>query len=220
MSSEKPQDRRDLRRQRAEDKREAERKARQRQTAAYSLAGLALVALVVMAVVAFMGGNGGGGGTPSAPGDVTVSGGPRDTPLATGEPVPSFEAPALGGGTVSWDTYAGRPAVLSLWAPWCPHCQAELPVLDGVMKGYPDVGWVTIATAIDPKSGPSPEAYMQEQGLSFPVAVDDSKDTLARAFGLQVFPTIYFVNSDGTVAREMEGEVDEATLRSTIEALT
>jgi thiol-disulfide isomerase/thioredoxin len=220
MSSQRSQSRRDLQRQRAEQKREAERKARQRQTVAYSLAGLALVALVVMAVVAFMGGSGDGGGTPSAPGDVTVLGEPRDSPLAPGDPVPSFEAPALAGGTVSWDAYAGGPAVLSIWAPWCPHCQSELPVVDRVMREHPDVGWVTIATAIGAQSGPSPQGYMEEQGLSFPVAVDDSKDTLARAFGIQVFPTIYFVNSDGTVARELEGEVDEATLRSTIDSLT
>jgi len=133
--------------------------------------------------------------------------------------VPSFTAPELSSGTVDWADYEGKPAVLSVWAPWCPHCQTELPILSDVMDTYPDVGFVTITTAIDAQPGPTPEQYMADNGLTFPVAVDDEQGTLAAAFGIQGFPTLYFVNSDGTVAAELEGEVEETTLRQTIDAL-
>ncbi len=219
MSSGQPMRKADRKRERAQERRAAERRQRQRQRLVYGVAGVGLIALVVMAVVAFMGGGGGDAGKPSAQGEVTVRGEPRDAPLAPGERVPSFDAPALAGGTVSWSTYEGKPTVLSIWAPWCPHCQVELPVVDRVMQGYPDVGWVTIATSIG-RSGPSPARFMEDRGLDFPVAVDDAETTLAQAFGIQVFPTLYFVNSDGTVARELEGEVDESTLRSIIASLS
>jgi len=214
------QSKRERQRARAEAKREAERRAQQRRNLGYALGGIALVAVVVVLVVAFMGGSDGDGAGPSQEGEVTVQGAPRDTPLQAGESVPSFTAPDLFGGTVNWGDYAGSPAVLSVWAPWCPHCQVELPVLDQVMADYPDVGWVTIVTAVDAQPGPTPEEYMQDEGLSFPVAVDDDDGTLSSAFGIQGFPTLYFVNSDNTVAAEYEGEVDEATLRSTIDSLT
>jgi thiol-disulfide isomerase/thioredoxin len=124
------------------------------------------------------------------------------------------------GGTVSWsDRYAGNKTVLALWAPWCSHCQAELPVLDRVMDSYADVEFVTIVTSIGQQAGPSPDGLMQDHDLVFPVAVDDENGTLASAFGLQVFPTLYFVNADGTVAQVATGEVDEATLRATIDTL-
>jgi thiol-disulfide isomerase/thioredoxin len=211
---------RDRRRAAAEAKREAVRKEQQRRNLTYALGGIGLIAVVVIVVMVLMAGGGdGGGGGPSAAGEVTVQGAPRDAPLGPGETVPGYRAPRLGGGTVAWSDHSGRPVVLSLWAPWCPHCQAELPVLDRVMQDYPAVGFTTIATSIDPSRPPSAEAFMADKGLSFPVAVDDGNGTLASAFGLKVFPTLYFVNSDGTVAQEMEGEVDEATLRSTIEAL-
>jgi thiol-disulfide isomerase/thioredoxin len=214
------QSKRERQRARAEAKRAAERKAQQRRNLGYALGGIALVAIVVVLVVAFMGGGDGNGTGPSQQGEVTVEGSPRDTPLQAGESVPAFTAPDLFSGTVSWDDYAGSPALLSVWAPWCSHCQAELPVVDRVMEDYPDVGLVTIVTAIDAQPGPAPDEFMQDENLSFPVAVDDDQGTLASAFGIQGFPTLYFVNSDGTVAAEYEGEVDEATLRSTIDSLS
>lgn len=214
-----PSSKRDRQRARAEARREAERRAEMRRRLATVLVGVVLIAVVVMFVVALMGDESGDGDGPSATGEVTVEGMPRTTPLEPGESVPVFTAPDLFGGTVSWDDYAGSPALISLWAPWCPHCQVELPVVDRVMKDHANVGLVTIVTALDAQPGPTPEEYMRENGLDFPVAVDDETQTLAAAFGIEVFPTLYFVNSDGTVALTLTGEVDESTLRSTIEAL-
>lgn len=204
---------------REEAERRADARARRGRTLA-SVGGVVLIAAVVLAVVLLMGdGGNGGGGETATPGDVTLEGMPRTAPLQPGELVPSFTAPGLAGGTVAWDDYRGSPAVLSVWAAWCPHCQAEMPVLDRVMQDHPDVGLVTVVTAIGAQPGPTPEQYMQEQGLNFPVAVDDGDGTLATGLGITGFPTVYFVNSDGTVALQLGGEVDEQTLRTVVEQL-
>ena len=121
---------------------------------------------------------------------------------------------------MDWSTYAKKKVVLAIWAPWCPHCQAELPVLSSVVAGHPDVSLVTITTAIGQESGPSPEEYMKDHNLTFPVAVDDAGGRLAKAFGVQAFPTVYFVNSDGTVSSQQTGELSEAELQQMIGALT
>jgi len=207
-------------RARAEARREAELRAQQHRYLGIALGGVALVVAVAVFVVVLIGQGDGDGTGPSAPGEVTVQGSPRATPLQAGEAVPAFTAPELAGGTVEWSTYAGKPVVLSVWASWCPHCQVELPVLDRVMKDYAGVGFVTIVTATGVRPGPTPEEYMLENQLDFPVAVDDEGETLAAALGIQGFPTLYFVDSDGTVAAQLSGEVAEADLRSTIESLT
>lgn len=208
--------------ERRRSKAEAEataRKRQQRRNLAYTLGGFVLLAVVVT-VVLTMETNGDDGVGPSAPGEVSVEGPPRDAPLGAGESVPAFTAPEIGGGTLSWDEqYAGTKAVLALWAPWCSHCQAELPILDRVMGSAAGVSFVTIVTSIGQQPGPSPDGFMKDNGLVFPVAVDDENGTLASAYGLQVFPTLYFVNSDGTVAQVLTGEVDEATLRAGIDSL-
>jgi hypothetical protein len=58
-----------------------------------------------------------------------------------------------------------------------------------------------VVTAIEDQPGPTPEEYMRDNDLAFPVAVDDDAGTIARALGIQGYPTLYFVSSDGTVAQ-------------------
>jgi thiol-disulfide isomerase/thioredoxin len=215
------QTKRERQRSAAEARSAARRRQSRRRTLAYLLGGAALVAVIALAVFALAGdGGSSGGGSPSQAGKVSTSGPARTEPLAAGEAVPEYSAPAIGGGTTSWSDAAGSPTVLSVWAPWCPHCQVELPLLNRVMRDYPGVRWVTIVTAIGESPGPDPTAFLQDNGISAPTAIDDARGTLASAFGIRGFPTLYFVGSDGVVVQEMEGEVDEATLRSTIESLS
>jgi thiol-disulfide isomerase/thioredoxin len=213
------QTKRERKRAAAEARAAARRRAEQRRRLGLGLGGIALVALVVLGVLASVGGRTGGIG-PSNANRVSVEAPPRAEALAPGDAVPGFSAPGLDGGTVAWSDYAGAPTVLSIWAPWCPHCQVELPVLDRVMKDFPGVGFVTVVTAIGDRPGPAPDAYMREHDLTFAAAIDDERGTIAGALGVTGFPTLYFVGSDGTVVRAATGEVDEATLREVIGALS
>jgi len=188
----------------------------------------------MLALLAFMGESGGGGATaiaPSRQGEITVSGEARAEPLGRGEVIPSFDAPGfqvvtdpgMGDSTVrrqgvSWSS--GEPTVISIWAPWCPHCQVELPVLARVARDHPDVAFLTIVTAIGDSPGPDPGAFMADNGIMMPTAIDDARGTLAAAFGIQGFPTLYFVGSDGAVSRMAEGEVDEEELARIVDSLT
>lgn len=206
----------------AEARTSARKRQEQRRTLAYVLGGVALIAVVVLAVFAFTGGEepAAGGVEPSASADVSTSGSPRTSPLEVGDAVPDFSAPGIGGGDVSWSDFDGSPAVLSVWAPWCPHCQVELPLLSQVMQDFPDVSFVTVVTAIGDSPGPDAGAFLEDNGITAPTAVDDGAGTLAQAFGIQGFPTLYFVGSDGAVVQVYEGEVDAETLRAVIGSLT
>jgi thiol-disulfide isomerase/thioredoxin len=140
--------------------------------------------------------------------------------LAAGEAIPDFEAPALSGGdTIRWADVEGSPTVLAIWAPWCPHCQAELPRLSAAVDERPGVQLVTVATAFGQAPGPTPPEYMRDEGLSFPVAVDDADQTLLSGFGVESFPTTYYVASDGTVVTATTGELQEAELAAILDDL-
>jgi thiol-disulfide isomerase/thioredoxin len=218
------QTRRQRQRVAAEAREAARRRQAQRRTLAYTLGGAGLIAIVVLAVFAFMGGGGGDAGTdrvlPSRPDQVSSSGDPRAEPLAPGDLVPDFSAPGIGGGTVAWSDFAGDPVVMSVWAPWCPHCQVELPIVSRVMQDYPGVAFVTVVTSINDQPGPDAGVFLSDNGITAPTAIDDEVGTIAAALGIQGFPTLYFVDSDGSVVQELEGEVDEATLRELIGSLT
>lgn len=178
----------------------------------------ALVAVLVAVAVLTSGGS----GEPSPTGAVSIarSSGPM---LQAGDAVPDFSAPSLdGAGDVKWADFVGEPTVLAVWAPWCSHCQAELPRLSAAIEGHPAVQLVTITTAIGDNPGPSPQGYLDSKGLDFVVAVDDEDKTLMQGLGVTSFPTVYFVGSDGNVVRAEQGEigmlpdgsVDESVLES------
>jgi len=183
--------------------------------------GVVAVVLVVAAVLLSGGGDssGGDGGQPSPDGSVTIAANTGQL-LQAGEAIPEFSAPALtGGGTVSWKDYVGKPTILAVWAPWCPHCQAELPRLSAAVAGRPNIQLVTVATSLTPGEPPSPLQYMTDNGLSFPVAVDDANTTIMKGLGVTSFPTTYYVDSSGNVVQSTSGEVDAAQLEQILSAL-
>jgi thiol-disulfide isomerase/thioredoxin len=223
---------RERRRRKAEELRAAQRRREQRRTIGYALGAIAVIAVAV-AVIASMSGGGASEGAihPSASSAISVSGPPRSQPLAVGDAVPSFSAPgfhmeptdggyAIARERIDWADYRGSPTVLTVWAPWCPHCQKELPILSDAVAATPNVKLVSVVTSIGAAPGPSPNEYLADHGLTFPVAVDDANGTLARALGVQGFPTLYFVGSDGKVTFVQEGEVPADVLREQLAKLS
>ncbi len=225
---------RERRRIKTERLRAAQRRRERRRTIGYTLGAVGVIALAVATVAISSGGGGDAEGQvihPSASSAVSVSGPPRSGLLAIGERVPSFSAPGFrmersGDGyivsrqTVSWADYGGSPTVLSVWAEWCPHCQKELPLLASEVAKFPGVKLVTVLSSIDLHPGPTPEGYLSEHGLTFPVAVDDGNTTLARALGVLGFPTLYFVDSDGRVSFAADGEVPSDVLQQQLAKLS
>lgn len=176
--------------------------------------GVGLLALVILAL-AFRGSSGSG---PSPEGSVTIArdAGPQ---LQPGEAIPEWSAPSLDGdGNLTWSDYVGAPTVFAIWAPWCQHCQAELPRLSAAVEQRPAVQLVTVTTAVD-RGGPAPQEYMDSRNLTFPVAVDDAAGTISSGVGVQAFPTTYYVDSNGNVVQVTEGEVDEAQLATILDQL-
>lgn len=176
--------------------------------------GVGAVAIVILAV-AFGGSSGSG---PSPAGSVTIAREPGPQ-LQPGEPIPEWSAPSLDGdGNITWSDYVGSPTVFAIWAPWCQHCQAELPRLSAAVEQRPAIELVTVTTALG-QGGPSPQEYMDSRNLSFPVGVDDGAGTISAGVGLEAFPTTYYVDSNGNVVQMTEGEVDEAQLAAILDQL-
>jgi peroxiredoxin len=200
------------------DRREAERRQGQRRM--MLIGGGVLAAVLVIGAFALSGGgNAVSDGATAAPaGDVTVdrASGPQ---LQVGDTVPGFTAPMLGGGTMNWDDYLGTPTVLAIWAPWCPHCQVELPRLSAGVDAHAGVQMVSVTTAVGQQPGPTPQEYMDSQDLTFPVGVDDENLTLLKGMGVQSFPTTYYVDPSGKVVNVTVGEVPADQLQKILDDL-
>jgi thiol-disulfide isomerase/thioredoxin len=189
----------------------------------------AIVAAVLLALVAAVVAGSAGDDEATTTSDSTLADG------VTGDPAPvtvdgdalaplpeSGDDPAIGQvmptiagtsfeGTPLTVPAAGRPTLLLFVAHWCPHCQAEVPVVHQWVDegGLPDgVDLMTVSTAVDARRGNyPPAAWLADEGWTSPVLADDADGSGATAAGLTSFPYFVAVDADGTVAARASGEL-------------
>jgi thiol-disulfide isomerase/thioredoxin len=129
---------------------------------------------------------------------------------AVGQPIPELSGSGPDGQPLTLGPGDGPMAIVVL-AHWCPHCQAELPVLvDYIAQGSVPAGVaiVGLSTAIDQvRPNYPPSAWFEREGWIQPTLTDDANSTALSALGLSNFPGFVFVAADGTVAHRLTGEI-------------
>jgi len=195
---------------------------------------IAIVAVVVVVgVVAVVAGRGssakGGSASPSGGtivpngkldyGQVSVSG-TNLTPMPDNgaDPMVGTVIPSVTGQQFDGKQLAiaadGKPHIIMVVAHWCPHCQAEVPRIQGWLdaSGMPtDVELVTVATSNDPAKGNFPAAdWLRAQKWSVPTIVDDKQSQAGAAFGVSGFPYFIVTDAQGKVVYRTSGEKTEA----------
>jgi cytochrome c biogenesis protein CcmG/thiol:disulfide interchange protein DsbE len=212
------------------------------------VAGLVVVMLVALGVALVAGSGDDGSGTGGTGGDtagsevagrLTAAAVPDDTPAtvagtplppltdpgadtAVGMPMPTLSGTGMDGAPLTIPT-AGRATMIMFVAHWCPHCQAEVPVVQRWIDdgGLPDgVDLVTVSTAVDSRRpNHPPSAWLDGEGWTAPVLVDGD-DAAAEAAGLTAFPFFVAVDADGTVVGRTSGELTEAQLANVADQLS
>lgn len=112
--------------------------------------------------------------------------------------------------------YYGQPAVINLWASWCPPCVREMPLLENAAKQWPDVHIVAINQGED--SG-QVRAFLNDQSIELPHVLLDESAQLGQVFGSSALPTTLFFNSDGSLNYVHIGEFSAATLENALRRL-
>lgn len=104
----------------------------------------------------------------------------------------------------------GEPTIAFFLAHWCPHCQAEVPVIQDWVDsgGLPeDVDLYGVSTGVDPRRPNYPPArWLDEEGWTSPVLVDGNQ-AAAQAVGLTAYPFFVVVDADGAVVARGSGEL-------------
>lgn len=123
--------------------------------------------------------------------------------------LPQLTLAATDGGTVRLSSFEGRPAVVNLWATWCPPCQREMPVLQQAQAARPDVHFVFL------NQGESPDkvaAYLARSGLQLRNVLLDTRGEAGQALGHRALPTTLFFDAGGRLVDTRVGELSEASL--------
>jgi cytochrome c biogenesis protein CcmG/thiol:disulfide interchange protein DsbE len=148
---------------------------------------------------------------------VTVVGDPLtpfDTPqndASIGSTPPTLEGFAFDGSSLSIAPGStGRATMVVFLAHWCPHCNAEIPVLiewneSGGVPANLDV--IGVSTAVfDDRDNYPPSQWIDDKGFPWPVLADSENSEAAVAYGVTGFPTFTLIDENGKVLYRADGE--------------
>ncbi len=186
------------------------------------ITGLLVVGIIAFAIISSVAGHNSNASTASG-----LSGSSQGL-LAAGTTAPAIgPLPAANGGTNSLAQYKGKVVVLELFAPWCPHCQAETSTLNQIQQSDGSQGVQVLSVSASPygrnyESGDQTPISMSDIQwfssnfhLTYPALFDSSLNA-ANAYHIQAYPTIYIINAHGVITYAGDGEISYGSLQQQI----
>lgn len=113
----------------------------------------------------------------------------------------------------------GRVTVINIWATWCPYCVDEMQDFQKLYDEYgSSIQFVMLDSADDAQEIALARDYVKEQGFTFPVFYDESKQ-VQRYFAVRAYPTTIVISSDGRVLANNPGRIDAAAFDRALSTL-
>jgi thiol-disulfide isomerase/thioredoxin len=142
-------------------------------------------------------------------------------PPRVGDALPELTFAVLDADSLSLPELTGSPALINLWATWCPPCRAEMPFLQDIHEEYGPRGLQVVGISEDNAGAlDQVEDFLGEIGATYTNALDPRSRAMD-AFRVLGLPATYLVDAEGRIALVRAGPVSEADQEflDTIEAL-
>ncbi len=146
--------------------------------------------------------------TPLTPATTTIQGN------KVGNLAPDFQLNNLEGKPVSLRDFRGKPVVINFWATWCPHCQAERPMIQQISEEWQGKDLVLLTVDIigsQPTETPANLAdFMQKNSYTFPVLLDINRE-VTKSYGIKFTPTYFLIDREGIIREIRTGPYPNKT---------
>ena len=149
---------------------------------------------------------------------------PEATPPATDDPnknnAPDFTLLDANGKKIRLSDNFGKPIVINFWATWCPPCKQELPDFEKLHKEYGDRVVFMMVNLTDGYRDTidGTKRFVSKNGYTFPLYFD-TEYSGAVAYNVSSIPQTTFIDANGNVYATRIGAMNEAVLRSYINAM-
>ena len=120
-----------------------------------------------------------------------------------GKPLPEFVLPEVRdpGSEFRSEELVGEPALLNVWASWCPPCLAELPLLISVTDEVRIYGLNYKDKREDAVK------WLERNGNAFIKSGHDPEGEVARKFGIYGVPETFVIDRNGRIAHRHTGPI-------------
>ena len=139
-------------------------------------------------------------------------------------PAIDFELKDQYGKTHKLSDYKGKVVFLNFWATWCPPCKMEMPDIQKIYEKYEKQGEKTEVVVLsvaapntqDEKDVEGIKAFLEENGYTYPVLMDDGGYTFG-AYRISSLPTTFMIDKEGNVFGYVQGGLAQKAMESIIE---
>ena len=120
------------------------------------------------------------------------------TNINPGNVAPGFSLKGLDGKRYSLEALTQKgPVVAAFFKISCPVCQFTFPFLERIYKRHGGDGVTFLGISQD--DAKATKSFASEYGVTFPMALDEKGYPASNAYGLTNVPTIFLIDTDGTV---------------------
>ena len=134
-------------------------------------------------------------------------------------PAIDFELKDQYGKTHKLSDYKGKVVFLNFWATWCPPCKMEMLDIQKIYEKYEKQGEesevVVLSLAApntqDEKDIDGIEAFLEENGYTYPVLMDDGGYTFG-AYRISSLPTTFMIDKEGNVFGYVQGGLTQEAM--------
>lgn len=139
-----------------------------------------------------------------------------DTDPVAGQVAPTLTATTFDGGEVTIGA-DGSPKAIYFLAHWCPHCQAEVPLVQELIddgKAPAGLEIYGVSTAVNSGQGNYPPSdWLGSEGFTPTVVRDDEDSSAFSAFGGGGFPYVVYLDGENRVVARSSGSLDADTIQ-------
>jgi thiol-disulfide isomerase/thioredoxin len=116
-----------------------------------------------------------------------------------GEPAPDFEVAALqeGGKPLKLSDFKGKVVYLDFWASWCQPCRHSVPMLNAMHRDLAGKDLAILAVNVGEERAAGLN-FLKSYPVGYATA-SDPEGKLAKAYDVQIMPTSYLIDRDGTL---------------------
>jgi thiol-disulfide isomerase/thioredoxin len=136
--------------------------------------------------------------------------------IAPDAPLSALSMTALDGRSVTLTGLQGKPAVVNLWATWCPPCRRELPLLLRAQSAHADIHFVFVDQG---ETRDAVARFLSAQNLPLRNVLLDRALAAGAAFDQRALPTTLFFDAGGRLVATRVGALSAATLAESLASL-
>ncbi len=143
------------------------------------------------------------------------------TACAPGRPAADFSLTTFTGDSFTLSELRGNVVVINFWYPSCPPCRDEMPAFQEVFEEYQGQQVRFIGLFVPQGFDTEIEArrFVDDLGLTFDFATD-VRAMVAQEYAVEYFPTTYFIDRGGRVARQEISRMDADRLAEILSDLS